>query len=58
VVVQISADDCTGCQVCIDTCPSGALVMQNDVSTVANPDDCTDCGQCLEACPLEVISAA
>jgi NAD-dependent dihydropyrimidine dehydrogenase PreA subunit len=56
VVVQISTDDCTGCQVCIETCPTGVLALENDVCTVANPDECTDCGQCVEACPLEIIS--
>ena len=56
MVVEIHADDCTGCQVCIDTCPNGALGMESDVSFVESPDDCNDCGSCIEVCPVEAIS--
>lgn len=55
MVVEINADDCTGCQVCVDTCPNGVLAIENDVSVVENPEDCDDCGSCMEACPMEAI---
>lgn len=38
---KIAADCCTGCGICIDTCPTNALELQNDISVLARPDDCT-----------------
>jgi ferredoxin len=53
---KIAADCCTGCGICIDTCPTNALELQNDISVLVRPEDCTGCGACAESCPLECIS--
>ncbi len=51
----IIADDCSGCGICVDTCPEGVLELKSDVAIVATEDDCTACGSCLEECPMGAI---
>jgi Fe-S-cluster-containing hydrogenase component 2 len=51
----VNADECTGCESCVEACPTGAITMNDDVAVV-DPDECTDCEACIEACPTECIS--
>ena len=55
MAVVIDKEACTGCEACIETCPTEALSMVDD-KAVCNDDECVDCGVCLEACPVEAIS--
>ena len=52
----IKQEECTGCEECIDECPSEALMLVDDVAVV-NAADCTECGDCAETCPSEAIIA-
>ena len=51
----IDTDECTGCGICVDTCPNDVLELIDDVSTVVNEEACTGCGACVEECPMEAI---
>lgn len=53
----IDADDCNGCELCIDRCFFDALHM-NDSADLAVIDDrkCMGCGVCLVACPTAAIA--
>ncbi len=51
----IDTEECSGCGICVDTCPSGVLDLADDVATVANEDECTGCGACAEECPMGAI---
>ncbi len=53
---KIAADCCTGCGICIDTCPVDALELKDDIAVLAKPDVCDGCGSCAESCPLECIT--
>ncbi|MFH0777306.1 MAG: FAD-binding protein [Candidatus Eisenbacteria bacterium] len=51
--LRLDEESCTGCGVCVDTCPFGALSLAGDV--VAIGDNCNDCGACLSSCPTEAL---
>ena len=52
---EIDRDTCTGCESCVDECPSDAISMADD-KAVVDSDACIDCGACVDACPAEAIS--
>jgi ferredoxin len=55
MAVTFDKDKCTGCGACVDTCPVGALSLQNDLCSI---DDgaCADCGACVDVCPVGALS--
>jgi len=52
---KVDEEKCTGCEACVEECPSEAISMVND-KAVVDPDTCIDCGVCIDACPAEAIS--
>lgn len=46
---------CTGCGICVDTCPTQAIEMVDGLAKV-NPDKCNGDGTCVEACPVAAIT--
>jgi heterodisulfide reductase subunit A-like polyferredoxin len=52
---KIDKELCTGCESCVEECPSEAISMNNEKADV-NVDSCIDCGVCVDACPVEAIS--
>jgi len=53
--VKIDREKCTGCESCVEECPSEAIKMV-DGKAVVDADACIDCGACVDACPVEAIS--
>ncbi len=45
---------CTGCETCVQACPSEAIKMVDGVAKIS-ADDCTECGTCVGECPSEAI---
>jgi len=52
---KVDAEKCTGCESCIDACPSEAIKMEEG-KAVVDVDTCVDCGVCVDECPVEAIS--
>jgi len=52
---KIDEEKCTGCESCVDECPSEAISMVEEKAKV-DEDACVDCGACVDACPVEAIS--
>ena len=52
---KVDENNCTGCESCVEECPSEAIKMVND-KAVINVETCVDCGVCVDACPVEAIS--
>jgi len=50
----INEEDCTGCGVCVETCPVDAITMSGAVARI-EMDECIRCGQCHEACPQGAV---
>ncbi len=56
-VLKLNANFCPeGCQVCLDVCPSKAVLLGEDMKPIVNEEFCIYCGACKEACPKGVIS--
>ena len=51
----VDKEKCTGCESCVEECPSEAIKMV-DGKAVVDADACIDCGACVNACPVEAIS--
>lgn len=53
-MIQIDERLCTGCGICLDTCPREAISLQNGVATLTI-ERCNDCGNCVDVCPRGAI---
>lgn len=54
MAIQIIVEKCTGCTLCIKTCPFDALRMM-DKKAVIDFNKCTLCGACVPACKFKAI---
>ena len=43
MVAKVNTEECTGCGICVEECPSSAIVVNNEKAKV-NAEECTDCG--------------
>lgn len=50
----IDAGKCVGCQICVKTCPFGALAMSGKLAKVN--ESCTFCGACVPSCKFGAIT--
>lgn len=56
-VCQVDRRLCAGCATCIESCPFGALSMDDDIATV-DAEACMGCGVCLCQCTQGALSLA
>lgn len=54
-VVYIDEDWCIGCTLCIDACPTDAIVGSNKRMHTVIEEYCTGCELCLPVCPVDCI---
>ncbi len=52
---KVDKEKCTGCESCVEECPSEAIKMVDDKAEI-DADACVDCGVCVDTCPAEAIS--
>lgn len=54
MTAKVDQELCTGCGVCVDMCPTGAIIIRDDAAYV-DEEMCTGCGICEDECPVEAI---
>ncbi len=57
-VAQVDADECEGCEACLDRCQVTAIQMDAADHAGVNPDRCIGCGLCVTTCPTDALSLA
>jgi electron transport complex protein RnfB len=51
---QVQAEDCLGCEICLDRCQVQALEIKEGLAEV-DPDRCIGCGLCVPTCSGQAI---
>ena len=54
-IIQIDAEKCNGCGLCVDACHEGAIGLENGKAKLLRDDYCDGLGNCLPACPAAAI---
>lgn len=58
VAHHVNSDNCVGCRMCVDACPSGALSSKFNgsiLTIILNSELCTGCGSCVDICPFNAL---
>ena len=50
----ISTEKCTGCGICVNECPVGAISIQQGKAEI-DMVKCIRCGKCHDVCPQEAV---
>jgi len=53
-MLKVNEDLCIGCGICADSCPFGAIEIENGVAVIG--ESCTLCGACVETCDVEALT--
>lgn len=51
---KIDETKCTGCGICVNSCPVNAISMVDGKAQI-DEENCTNCGVCVSACPAGAI---
>lgn len=54
-MAHVITDACIACGACEDTCPVGAISLDEAKGIYVISDECVDCGACTDGCPVEAI---
>jgi Pyruvate/2-oxoacid:ferredoxin oxidoreductase delta subunit/predicted transcriptional regulator len=53
---EVEADDCTGCELCVERCYFDAMLMDDETGVaVVETENCLGCGLCQVVCPTDAI---
>ncbi len=57
MIIKIDETKCTGCGICVDTCPLDTLRMdeKGEKAVIKYPDDCMTCFTCELICPAGAV---
>lgn len=55
VLPLIDLARCSGCELCVQLCPTRAVELRDGKAAVVRPEDCTFCEVCESYCPEGAI---
>lgn len=55
-MIEINAEKCNGCELCIEVCHKGAIEIVNGKAQLLHDSNCDGHGACLPACPVDAIT--
>lgn len=59
MIEVISDDRCTGCNICVNVCPTNVFdVRPGENPVIARQDDCQTCFMCEVYCPYDALYVA
>ncbi|EEG78749.1 4Fe-4S binding protein [Dethiobacter alkaliphilus] len=60
VAARVDNDKCSGCKVCIFTCPDPNVIKLNKEAKIVaiNEARCKGCGLCVVACPKKALNVS
>lgn len=50
----VNRETCTGCEICVGECPSGAISTDGGIASI-DDNTCIRCGVCHEVCPSDAV---
>jgi Fe-S-cluster-containing hydrogenase component 2 len=53
--MQVNAGQCTGCGLCVEECPTGAIHLSDGLA-ILDQATCTQCQSCVDVCPVSAIA--
>ena len=56
-MAYVISNECLACGACADTCPVGAISMDDAKGIYVINDECLECGACTDTCPVGAIKA-
>ncbi|MGM0417565.1 MAG: 4Fe-4S binding protein [Thermodesulfobacteriota bacterium] len=51
----VDQEKCTGCEECVDICPTEVFEIVDGKSSPVNAEECVGCESCVEVCPEDAI---
>jgi len=51
----VDQERCTSCGTCVEACPVGAIVLDDQNLACIDQAECIRCGKCHDVCPVEAV---
>ena len=55
VTLELDAQKCTGCGMCLEVCPHNVFKMNGKSAEIIHRDACMECGACQKNCPAGAL---
>ena len=56
-MAYVISNECLACGACADSCPVGAIAMDDARGIYVISGECVECGACADTCPVGAIKA-
>ena len=56
-MAYVISNECLACGACADSCPVGAIAMDDAKGIYVIGSECLECGACADTCPVGAIKA-